>query len=66
MSTTSRKFYDKIFILEQNSRNHESFLPLKFGAIRYVNETINNDYTSLHLVNRLFETNVRYPFIQLD
>ena len=28
-------FYHKIFILEQNLRNHESFLPQKFGAIRY-------------------------------
>ena len=33
--TTSRKFYHEIFILEQNLRNHESFLPQKFGAIRY-------------------------------
>ena len=33
----SRKFYHEIFILEQNSRNHESFLPQKFGAIWYVN-----------------------------
>ena len=27
-------FYHEIFILEQNSRNRESFLPRKFGAIR--------------------------------
>ena len=27
-------FYHEIFILEQNSRNHESVLPRKFGAIR--------------------------------
>ena len=33
--TTSRKFYHEIFILEQNSRNHKSFLPRKFGAIRH-------------------------------
>ena len=33
--TTSRKFYHEIFILEQNLRNHESYLPQKFGAIRY-------------------------------
>ena len=33
--TTSQKFYCEILILEQNSRNHESFLPRKFGAIRY-------------------------------
>ena len=33
--TTSRKFYHEIFILEQNLRNHESFLPQKFGAIWY-------------------------------
>ena len=32
---TSQKFYHEIFILEQNSRNHESFLPQKFGAMRY-------------------------------
>ena len=31
--TTSRKFYHEIFILEQNSRNHKSFLPQKFRAI---------------------------------
>ena len=31
-STTSRKFYHTIFILK---RNRESFLPRKFGAIRY-------------------------------
>ena len=30
----SRKFNHEIFILEQNLRNHESFLPRKFGAIR--------------------------------
>ena len=28
------KVLSQIFILEQNSRNHESFLPRKFGAIR--------------------------------
>ena len=33
--TASRKFYHEIFILEQSSRNHESFLPRKFGAIWY-------------------------------
>ena len=28
-------YYHEIFILEQNLRNHESFLPQKFGAIQY-------------------------------
>ena len=32
--TTSQKFYHEIFILEQNSRNHESFLPRKFFAMK--------------------------------
>ena len=38
--TTLRKFYHEILILEQNSRNHESFLPQKFGAIQYRGSTI--------------------------
>ena len=33
-------FYHEIFILEQNLRNHESFLPRKFGAIQYYKEVI--------------------------
>ena len=33
MFTTLQKFYYKIFILEQNSRNHESFMPWKSDAI---------------------------------
>ena len=30
------KFYHEIFILEQNSRNHENFLSQKFEAIQYI------------------------------
>ena len=37
--TTSWKFYPKMFNLE---RNHESFLPLKFEAIRYLAIRSNN------------------------
>ena len=32
-SQLHESFYREIFILEQNSRNHESVLPRKFGAI---------------------------------
>ena len=35
-SQLHKSFYHKIFILEQNSRNHESFLPRKFGEGRYM------------------------------
>ena len=35
-SQLHKSFYHEIFILEQNSINHESFLPRKFGAIRYI------------------------------
>ena len=44
--TTSRKFYCKIFILEQNSRNNESFLPRKF-ARSYIATVATVDYDSL-------------------
>ena len=33
-------FYHEIFILEQNLRNHKSFLPRKFGAIGYYRKSI--------------------------
>ena len=62
--TTSWKFYHKIW---QNSRNHESFFPWKFGAIRHtVNEfqlllscvvTVNNvhgSYTSDNAIMAMF------------
>ena len=35
-SQLHESFYHEIFILEQNSRNYKSFLPQKFGAIRYI------------------------------
>ena len=39
-SKLHESFYHEIFNLEQNSRNHESFLPRKFGAIRYMTEQL--------------------------
>ena len=44
---TSHKFYHEIFILEQNSRIHKSFLPQKFGAIRYTYMYMN--YVSMYV-----------------
>ena len=35
-SQNIHKFYHKVFILKQNSRNHESLLPRKFGDMRYI------------------------------
>ena len=47
--TTSQKFYHKISILEQNSRNYESFLPRKFGAIRYVDGNLERSFVITYL-----------------
>ena len=37
----SQKFYYEIF---QNSRNYESFLPQKFGAIRYAYNLVMSEH----------------------
>ena len=52
--TTSLKFYHELFILEQNSKNHESFLPRKFGfslckATVMLNECIGHSRTIIGL-----------------
>ena len=69
-STTSWKFYLKIFILE---RNHESFLPRKLGAIRYLKllAILRNSNIMQIVSNSAIEHNVQWicptnlAFIQL-
>ena len=41
-SQLHKSFCHEIFILEQNSRNHESFLPRKFGAMWYIGTLTHN------------------------